>query len=198
MVRRSATAQDVEELYRRHSGEVRGFLYRRAGQDGADLLGEVFVVALKRRAELPEPELRRAWLFGTARRLLLANARVERRRLSAQDAHLRLQATFAGAEVEREDAVLAVREAVSTLTEKDQELIRLTEWEQLEIREAAIVLGLRPGTARVRLHRARRALAHHPALLRLLETAVDADEEQNLEGASANAEGPRPRHRPAP
>jgi DNA-directed RNA polymerase specialized sigma24 family protein len=65
----------VEELYRRNAGELRGYLHRRAGQAGSDLLGEVFVVALQRLDDLPEPDLRRAWLFGTARRLLLAAER---------------------------------------------------------------------------------------------------------------------------
>ena len=55
-------------------------------------------------------------------------------------------------------------EALASLRETDRELIRLTEWERLSITEAAVVLGLRPGTARVRLHRARKTLAAHPAL----------------------------------
>ena len=64
----------------------------------------------------------------------------------------------------------AVRTALASLREQDQELIRLTEWEQLSITEAALVLGLKPATARVRLHRARRSLAAHPALEGLFET----------------------------
>ena len=141
------TRSDVEELYRRHAGELRGYLYRRAGESGADLLGDVFVVALQRVTDLPAPDLRRAWLFGTARRLLLSTERktVQRQSAEAELARFgdRLQ------DVPREpdtDRVREVREALVSLSEPDRELIRLTEWEQLPITEAAAVLGLRSGT----------------------------------------------------
>ena len=176
MVKSAVSRTDVEELYRRHAGELRGYLYRRAGQAGADLLGEVFVVVLQRLGDLPEPDLRRAWLFGTARRLLLAAERNTRRRHHAENERVRLHEPAADAsDVGRSDRVRAVREALASLREPDRELIRLTEWERLQIAEAAVVLGLRPGTARVRLHRARRAMAAHPSLQRLLEPSADPE-----------------------
>lgn len=163
---------DVEELYRLHAQELRGYLYRRAGQAGADLLGEVFLVAIQRADDLPEPEVRRAWLYGVARRLLLAAAREDRRRHDAEGERARLHDPAADPEGgDPTDQVRALREALDSLREPDRELIRLTEWEQLQIGEAAVVLGIRPGTARVRLHRARRALASHPALQGVLEPA---------------------------
>jgi RNA polymerase sigma-70 factor (ECF subfamily) len=165
VVTQDGSRADVEELYRLHAAELRGYLYRRAGQAGSDLLGEVFVVALQRVDDLPEPEVRRAWLFGTARRLLLAAQREARRRDGAEAERARYVEPAAGTEdTGRADRARAVGEALGTLREPDRELIRLTEWERLPVNEAAVVLGLRPGTARVRLHRARRALAAHPAL----------------------------------
>jgi RNA polymerase sigma factor (sigma-70 family) len=178
VVKPDASRSDVEELYRRHAGELRGYLYRRAGQAGADLLGEVFVVVLQRMGDLPEPDLRRAWLFGTARRLLLAAERNTRKRQHAESGRARFhEPTGDNSEVDRSDRARAVRDALASLREPDRELIRLTEWERLEITEVAIVLGLRPGTARVRLHRARRALAAHPALQSLLEPPTEPDPE---------------------
>lgn len=169
----AASRADVEELYRRHAGEIRGYLYRRAGQAGADLLGEVFVVALQRVDDLPEPDVRRAWLFGTARRLLLAADRSDRQRHQAEIERARFgEPPLDAADGGRSDRARAVRAALASLREPDRELIRLTEWERLPITEAAAVLGLRPGTARVRLHRARRTLAAHPALQGLLEPAT--------------------------
>lgn len=168
----------MEELYRRHAGELHGYLYRRAGQAGADLLGDVFVVVLQRLGDLPEPDRRRAWLFSTARRLLLAAERNTRKRHHAENQRARFHKPTAGnPEVDRSDRDRAVRDALASLREQDRELIRLTEWERLEITEAAIVLGLRPGTARVRLHRARRALAADPALQGLLGAPINPDPE---------------------
>jgi len=163
----------VEELYHRHAAEIRGYLYRRAGSTGADLLGEVFVVALRRIEDLPEPALRRAWLFGTARRLLLGEERASRHRRLAESEHARMREQAAAPDPGHSVRVQAVREALASLRESDRELIRLTEWEQLPIAEAAAVLGLRPGTARVRLHRARRALTRHAAFQGLLEPPGD-------------------------
>jgi RNA polymerase sigma-70 factor (ECF subfamily) len=193
MVKPTVSRNDVEELYRRHAGELRGYLYRRAGQAGADLLGDVFVVLLQRLGDLPEPDLRRAWLFSTARRLLLASDRTTRKRQQAENQRARFHEPTAGnPEADRSDRDRAVRDALASLREQDRELIRLTEWEQLEITEAAMVLGLRPGTARVRLHRARRALATHPALQGLFEEPVDPDPETRA--AHQQLEDSNPEH----
>ncbi|MGI8803161.1 MAG: sigma factor-like helix-turn-helix DNA-binding protein [Solirubrobacteraceae bacterium] len=45
------------------------------------------------------------------------------------------------------------------LAEADREALLLVAWEGLEIADAARVLGCRPATLRMRLHRARRRLA---------------------------------------
>ena len=167
---------DVEELYRRHAGELHGYLHRRAGQAGADLLADVFVVALQRISDLPEPALRRAWLYGTARRLLLARSRESRQRHAALRELMHLVPSSDSDPGEVPSAkIRAVRTALASLCEQDRELIRLTEWEQLSITEAALVLGLKPTTARVRLHRARCSLAAHPAFEGLFERAAGGE-----------------------
>jgi RNA polymerase sigma-70 factor (ECF subfamily) len=50
-------------------------------------------------------------------------------------------------------------DALASLPEPDRELLMLVAWEGLETREIAQLLGARPGTVVVRLHRARRRLA---------------------------------------
>jgi RNA polymerase sigma-70 factor (ECF subfamily) len=54
---------------------------------------------------------------------------------------------------------MPVRAVLSKLSTADQEALRLTEWEQLSIDEAAQVLGVSRTAFKVRLHRARRRLA---------------------------------------
>ena len=49
-----------------------------------------------------------------------------------------------------------LRAALSVLTESDRELLLLVGWEGLSQAEAATALGISPGAARVRLHRARK------------------------------------------
>jgi DNA-directed RNA polymerase specialized sigma24 family protein len=68
------------------------------------------------------------------------------------------------------DREFAVRRALGSLSERDQELLLLVAWDRLEREQAAKVLGVRAGAFAVRLHRARRrfarALAAEDALQR--------------------------------
>ena len=70
------TRSEFEQLYRAHAPEILGYLRRRgAGQDAEDVLAETFLVAWRRQHDLPKPDQRRAWLFGTTRKLLLVQQR---------------------------------------------------------------------------------------------------------------------------
>jgi RNA polymerase sigma-70 factor (ECF subfamily) len=155
-----------EELYRRTSTDILAYLVRRARsrEDAADLLAEVFLVAWRRRHAIPSQPNDRLWLFGIARRQLLAHHRLETRRHAIAD-QLRAQlkttpplerSTTAG---QANKIGSAVHEALARIAEIDRELLTLTVWDGLTSTEAAKILGLRPGTARVRLHRARHQLS---------------------------------------
>ncbi|MEZ0581219.1 RNA polymerase sigma factor [Nocardioides sp. MH1] len=165
MTRVQISAAEFEQLYRATAGEVHGYLRRRVGDDAADLLSEVYVVAWRRRGDLPGEDLRRAWLYGVARRLLLSHHRGVARTAEAE----RSVAPPVDDDGERAEGRAAiVREALAALSESDRELIQLTEWEGLSASEAALTIGIKPGTARVRLHRARGRLAADPRLRALV------------------------------
>jgi RNA polymerase sigma factor (sigma-70 family) len=123
----------------------------------AELAQEVFVIAWRRRREVPDRSL--PWLYGVARRLLANQWRA--RRVAAQvvpiiDADVPHQAGSSGA-----DAIVGVADlqaALGTLTDFDQEILRLVGWEELTVSEAAQILGCTRAAAAVRLHRARRRL----------------------------------------
>jgi RNA polymerase sigma-70 factor, ECF subfamily len=154
---------DFEQLYARYAGAVRGYAMRRCDPATADdVASDVFLVAWRRRAELPEEPL--PWLLGTARRVLANHARGHSRRARLLD---RLAAEPAGMVAPaggRESA--RVQSALASLNERDRELLLLLAWEGLDLRQAAQVLGLRPNTLAVRFHRARRRLS---AALQALE-----------------------------
>ena len=154
-----------EALFRATSAPLLGYLTRRAApEDAADLMAEVYLVAWRKRADLPRGD-ERLWLFGVARRLLAEHRRLSGRR-SGVDADPAPGDTAAAAPDVRERAV---RHALESLTDLDRELVTLTTWEGLSPAEAARVVGITAGTARVRLHRARSRLARHPRLLAVLE-----------------------------
>ncbi|MEV4491193.1 sigma-70 family RNA polymerase sigma factor [Micromonospora coxensis] len=123
----------------------------------AELAQEVFVIAWRRRREVPDRSL--PWLYGVARRLLANEWRARRGApdvLPMTDAGLLQKPGVPGA-----DATVGVADlqaALATLTDLDQEILRLVGWEELTVSEAAQVLGCTRTTAAVRLHRARRRL----------------------------------------
>ncbi|MCW2842362.1 MAG: hypothetical protein JWN22_278 [Nocardioides sp.] len=162
------TADEFEELFRATARDVLSYLRRRSSGDVDDLLAEVYAVAWRRRPDLPAPPLRRAWLFGVARTLLLADGRRQRRdRELVGQLAVRPERAVERTRTEGTAAVLAA--ALERLSRHDREVLRLVAWEGLTPAELAVALGVRPGTARVRLHRARQALASDPDVRALIE-----------------------------
>lgn len=144
-------------LYHQHRPDiVRYGLRRLADTDAAgELAQEVFVVAWRRRAEVPDHGL--PWLYGVARRLLANEWRARRSapQVVPLDGDL---LPSNGCDPEATVVVADVRAALATLSENDQEVLRLVGWEELSLAEVAAVLGCSRPTAAVRLHRARRRL----------------------------------------
>lgn len=156
----------LDAFYRRHIEAVTRFFARRSADPlaVADMTAEVFVAAIRSAADF-EPGLgsERAWLYGIARNI----AASERRRAARErDAVSR----FAGRRLlddddigrmeDRIDAEAGAREARATLAglpDDERALLELVAVDGLAVKDAAAALGIKPGTARVRLHRARRA-----------------------------------------
>jgi RNA polymerase sigma factor (sigma-70 family) len=147
-------------VVQRHEVAVHGFLARRAGHQAADdLLGEVWVRAFAARGGYdPKYEDARPWLYGIARHVLRAHWRV-----SQGTGHPNAEKAVDPWDdvVDRLDSVTRAQglmPAVRALPPGERDVLLLVAWEQLTPAEAAMVLGVPPGTARSRLHRARAAL----------------------------------------
>ncbi|MFI7574663.1 RNA polymerase sigma factor [Micromonospora sp. NPDC049497] len=131
----------------------------------AELAQDVFVIAWRRRREVPDRSL--PWLYGVARRLLANQWRARRAApdvLPITDAGHKQEPSLPGADASV--GVADLQAALATLADLDQEILRLVGWEELTVSEAAQVLGCTRTTAAVRLHRARRRLHNamsHPA-----------------------------------
>lgn len=148
----------LESLFVAHNLELWRFASRRIGPVVADdVVCETFLVAWRRLDEVPAGA-ERPWLYSTARYVIANEHRSHRRRaaLVARVAPLQeLQVAVgdvAEAVVERD----AVARALAAVSPGDQEVLRLSEWEELTDREAAEVLGCSRSAYRLRLHRARR------------------------------------------
>ncbi|WP_183095032.1 RNA polymerase sigma factor [Nocardioides stalactiti] len=144
-------------LYDGNFAAVLGYTLRRVEQpaDAADVVSEVFLVAWRRYDEAP-PGDGRPWLFGIARHVLSNYHRglPRRHRLGG-----RLRDTLTH-DVVADPATGVVewdrvRQVLLRLRPDDRELLMLVGWDGLTPTEAAEVLGIAAGTARMRLARAR-------------------------------------------
>lgn len=149
-----------EDIYGAHASAVLGYLMRRTDAASADeLLTEVFAVCWRRIEQVPTEAL--PWLFEVARRVLSTERRSVQRRAALRQ---RLQDTMPRrAEDPPSLPESPLGTALQALDARDRELLLLIAWEGLTPGQAATALGLKPGTARVRLTRARRRLARHLA-----------------------------------
>jgi len=151
--------QRYEAMYRLTYPVVLRYCQRRLPVDAArDATADVFLVAWRRFAEVPDPAL--PWLIRTAGLTVKGDGRRANRaaRLAAKVAAVDPPAAVP----DHADAVAdkaRVLAALAALSEQDRELLMLTSWDDLDTATAAAVLGCSRSALRVRLHRARRRLA---------------------------------------
>lgn len=162
-----------EAFYRRHVEAVTRFVARRVDDPHtvADLVAEVFLAVLESAHTFrPGRGSETGWLYGVARNTLSA----ERRRAARE---LRLMKRISGRRLleaddvarieERIDAEAPARQAIAAMAAlpgSERAVLELVAIDQLTIGEAAAALGIRPGTASVRLHRARESLRRLPGV----------------------------------
>ena len=154
-------AERFSDLYQRQYGPVLRYALRRTDPETArDVAAETFLVAWRRLDVVPaETSMVDPWLYGVARRVL---ANTERSRLRAEQLMTRLGQDRHDTSVPDEAGSIAeiarIRDALATLSELDQEALRLVGWEELDLAAAALAMGCSRATMAVRLHRARRRL----------------------------------------
>ncbi len=151
----SDPVQAIGRLYERHAEAVRSYALRRSNSEMADeVTAQVFLVAWRRRSDVPEDAL--PWLLGVARRVLADQRRAAARR-NRLGQRLGSTAVEEPADVVTHDRGLAA--ALGQLSARDREVLLLRYWEDLEPEQIARALGCSRTAAAVRLHRARRRLA---------------------------------------
>jgi RNA polymerase sigma-70 factor, ECF subfamily len=149
------------ELVDRHHAALYAFVRRRVAEQAAieDVLADTFLVAWRRRAEIPDPAL--PWLYGVCLRTISTHRRSGRRRLRLRG---RLSSEPGATGRDPADVYAArseINRAFAQLSDGERETLRLIAWDGLSTEDAARVLGVTAGTFRVRFHRARRALRKH-------------------------------------
>lgn len=157
-----------EAFYRANVDAIQRFFARRVDDPYlvADLTADAFLAAMESATSYrPDRGSPRAWLFGIGRIVLLderRNRARERRALRSIAARRLLDGDDLARVHEEIDAAAQSRAlylALRRLPPSERAVLELVALDGLDVTEAARLLSIRPTSARVRLHRARKTLA---------------------------------------
>ena len=161
--------QRFQEIYRAHQRHVLAYFLRRTDATSAcDGASETFLTAWRRIDDVPDGDGTLPWLYGVSRKVL-ANQRRSRDRYAALGKKL----SGVGPSEEPSPEVVVLRraedremlDAVGHLRPEDQEVLRLTVWEELPHAQVGEVLGTSAHAVTQRLHRITKQLSRdlqHP------------------------------------
>lgn len=150
------------ELYESYFRLVYGYCLRRLASDRVDdAVADTFLVAWRRMDEVPNGDAALPWLYGVAYRVLSTHWRARSRRSRLEK---KLMGLGVAAVSSAEDYVVVgdeyrlLLDSLSRLRPRDQEVIRLSAWEQLSHVEIGSIFEISPDAAKQRLYQARRKL----------------------------------------
>jgi RNA polymerase sigma-70 factor (ECF subfamily) len=148
----------LDAWFRAYGDRVLAYLLHRTDpQTAQDALQEVFVIAFRKAATVPDPPI--GWLFATGRRVL-ANRRRGLRRHDNLVARLTEDAGRSD-DTDLVELKQAFAYTLAELSTADREVLTLSGWYGLTPAEAAEALGCSTTAYGVRLHRARKRLSAH-------------------------------------
>ena len=155
-----------EEIFVAYATVVYRYAVRLTGDwaEAEDVVSLTFLEAWRLRKKVnPEGESLQPWLLGIATNVVRNRRRSARRHQNALTRLPRDEAVpdFADELLSRmadTDRLAAARAALLKLRPADREVFVLYVWEELPYEQVAEILGVRPGTVRSRLSRARKRL----------------------------------------
>lgn len=180
------TANDARfiELYESYHRLIYAYCRRRASADRVDdAVAETFLVAWKKIDDIPRSSHALPWLYGVAYRVLAQQWRgmSRRRRFESRLASLGVPTPDLPEDyiVTRHDS-RQILDAAARLRTADQEILRLSLWEELSHADIAQVLGIKPDAVRQRLSRAVKGLAREFDRLELKSSHTPAAEKGGM------------------
>ena len=163
----------VRRLYVTHAAELRLGAARLAGRDldPDDLLQEVFMVALRKHADVLTADSPKAWLYGVAVKVAASRRRTAkvRRCFGLDDVAEVASPESPTRTMEQRDASKRVEQVLSKLSDKKREVLVLFELQGLPGEEIAAALQIPLKTVWTRLFHARKEFAAELARLEVIE-----------------------------
>ncbi|NUQ65963.1 MAG: RNA polymerase sigma factor [Pirellulales bacterium] len=147
----------LEGAFARYQPELLGMLFYVVGnrEDARDALQEAFVKCWRRRDRLAQVENLRAWIFrialNTGRDLRATAWRRRSRPLSDEASTLASGDRQPGAEVEQQEQLRRIRQALAELRHEEQEVFLLRQNGQMTYEEIARSINIPVGTVKTRM-----------------------------------------------
>ncbi len=154
---------DFWEIYDKHYFSVKRFILRMVGDAWAaeDLTQDTFIKVSKNLNQLEDSSKFRAWVFRIARNLCIDYFRSPSRRKEKKEAICEIREAIepvAQAELEQHEMSRCVQDKIQLLPEPLRAAIALSDTMEMSYREIADILEITVSNAKVRVHRARKAL----------------------------------------
>ncbi|MFP3968042.1 RNA polymerase sigma factor [Actinomadura fulvescens] len=152
-------------VFDRYYDAVHGYAARRLGVSLADdVAAETFLIAFDRRQSYDVTRAdARPWLYGIASNLIARHHRAEVRLYRALartglDQVAEGHADRVAVRIDAQAARAPLAAALAEIADRDRDVLLLVAWADLGLQEAGEALGIPAGTARSRLHRARKQI----------------------------------------
>jgi RNA polymerase sigma-70 factor, ECF subfamily len=150
-------------IFDRWYGQIHGYAARRLSQQLADdVAAETFLVAFSQRERYDLARLdARPWLYGIVSNLISRHYRSEQRRYRALAraggrAFSESPVDEVAGRLDAQARRAQLAQALATLPRADRDVLLLVAWGGLTSEQVGEALGIQAGTARSRLHRARK------------------------------------------
>lgn len=153
-----------DAFYTEHLEDLQRFVARRVGdpERAADLTADIFLAAIRSAHRYRPRATPKTWLYGIAVNVVADDLR-QGARDRAREERIRGSALLDDEETARIEGRIdaasrarGIYEAMDRLGDNERVVLELVAIDELTVAEAAAAVGVRPVTARVRLHRARR------------------------------------------
>jgi RNA polymerase sigma-70 factor (ECF subfamily) len=158
----AGNAVAFEQLITRYQQAVYATAYAllRDAHAAQDVVQETFLAAYRTLAKLKNPDRPRPWLTGIARNLAISAIRKRKGNTVSIDKVAEPAARAGGESVETEqaEALAALREAVSELSDRQREIVWMRYYEGIGADAIAETLGVSRNVVDVTIFRAKRAL----------------------------------------
>jgi RNA polymerase sigma-70 factor (ECF subfamily) len=165
------TREELEALLERHHQASYGWALSCSGwndADAEDVLQTTYMKVISGRARFGGRSAFRTWLFGVIRQTAREHARRDRsHRVRAERLSLEVAGEAQAAAVDPDSAQIGVEhaergrillEALAQLPDRQREVLHLVFYQDLTIREAAVVMEVSIGSARVHYERGKKRL----------------------------------------